>query len=463
VATGQTHYTVRSSDAGVLGIQLGTSFIPTDADGRIRLHYSPAFVARRLPAAAILRGQLAPNALVNQVAIIGVTAVGTSDVAATPVAARMHGVDIQAQLIENILDGTRLRRPSAARWLELLGLVILALLLIIFLPRLKPVYGVLIFLAGATALVLVSWFSFQRFSFLYDPTLPTAGSGLIVALLLTAGLSASDRRRRELDAALEAERIERFRIAGQLRAAREIQMGMLPDPKSIEGLRANVDFFAMLEPAQEVGGDLYDGFMLDAYRFCFLIGDVSGKGVPASLFMALTKTLCKSLARREKVPLGQLLRSVNEEISQDNPAFMFVTAVIGVMDIRNGDVQLCNAGHDAPVLLRVNQPPRWVDDARGPPLCVIEDFPYEVGRIQLEPGDILLLTTDGVTEAADQQYNMYGAARLLQCFSEDEKLDTAKLVCEKLYADIKRFTRDAPASDDITIMAVRFTGPLNDN
>jgi serine phosphatase RsbU (regulator of sigma subunit) len=133
------------------------------------------------------------------------------------------------------------------------------------------------------------------------------------------------------------------------------------------------------------------------------------------------------------------------------------------MDIRNGDVQLCNAGHDAPVLLRVNQPPRWVDDTRGPPLCVIEDFPYEVGRVQLEPGDILLLTTDGVTEAADQQYNMYGAARLLQCFSEDEKLETAKLVCEKLYADVKRFTRDAPASDDMTIMAVRFTGPLNDN
>jgi serine phosphatase RsbU (regulator of sigma subunit)/CHASE2 domain-containing sensor protein len=463
VATGQTHYTVRSGDVGMLGVQLGTSFIPTDAEGRIRLHYTPAFMARRVPAAAILRGQLAPNALINQVAIIGVTAVGTSDVAATPVAARMHGVDIQAQLIENILDGTHLKRPGAVRLLELLGLVILALLLIIFLPRLPPVYGVLIFLAGATALMLVSWFSFQRFGVLYDPTLPMAGSGLVVALLLTAGFSASDRRRRELDAALEAERIERFRIAGELRAAREIQMGMLPDPKAIEGLRANVEFCAMLEPAQEVGGDLYDGFMIDEYRFCFLIGDVSGKGVPASLFMALTKTLCKSLARREKVPLGQLLRSVNEEISQDNPGFMFVTAVVGVMDIRNGEVHLCNAGHDAPILLRVNQPPRWVDDVRGPPLCVIEGFPYESGRIKLEPNDILLLTTDGVTEAADQRYNMYGAARMMQCFTEDRKSYTAALVCEKLYADVKQFTQGAPASDDITIMAVRFTGPLNDD
>ena len=463
VATRQTHYTVRSNGAGLLGIQLGTSFIPTDGDGRIRLHYSPAFAGRGVSAAAILRGELAPGALANQVAIIGVTAVGISDVAATPVAARMDGVDIQAQVIENILDGTRLQRPDVARWLELLGLVILALLLIIFLPRLPPIYGVLVFLAGASALGLVSWLSFQGSGFLYDPTFPVAGNGLILALLLTAGFSASDRRRRELDAVLEAARVERFRIAGELRAAREIQMGMLPDPKAIEGLPANVEFFAMLEPAQEVGGDLYDGFMLDDRRFCFLIGDVSGKGVPASLFMALTKTLCKSLARREQVPLGQLLRAVNEDISRDNPAFMFVTAVIGVIDVRSGEVDLCNAGHDAPVLLRVNQPPQFLEDARGPPLGVIDDFPYEPGRIKLEPNDILLLMTDGITEAADQQYNMYGSARLLQCFSGNGRAHTATVVCEKLYADVKRFTQGAPVSDDITIMALRFTAPPGEN
>ena len=165
--------------------------------------------------------------------------------------------------------------------------------------------------------------------------------------------------------------------------------------------------------------------MLDDHRFCFLIGDVSGKGVPASLFMALTKTLCKSLARREQVPLGQLLRSVNEDISRDNPAFMFVTAVIGVIDVRSGEVDLCNAGHDAPVLLRVNQPPQFLEDARGPPLGVIDDFPYEPGQIKLESNDILLLMTDGITEAADQQYNMYGSARLLQCFSGNGRGHTA--------------------------------------
>jgi serine phosphatase RsbU (regulator of sigma subunit) len=459
VATRETYYTVQSSAAGMLGIKIGDSFIPTDSDGGIRLRYSPAHAGRRMPASAILRGELAPGALANQVALIGVTAVGISDVAATPVAARMDGVDIQAQLIENILDGTRLMRPVQVRWLELLGLVALALLVIFFLPRLAPVYGVAIYLAGAAVLGLVSWISFQHFSVLYDPTFPAAGNGLIVALLLTAGFSAADRRRRELDAALEAARVERLRMAGELRAAREIQMGMLPDPSAIAGLRANVEFFAMLEPAQEVGGDLYDGFMLDDQRFCFLIGDVSGKGVPASLFMALTKTLCKSLARREHVPLGQLLRSVNEEMSRENPAFMFVTAVIGVIDVVSGEVDLCNAGHDAPILLRVGQPPRLLDDPRGPPLCVIEDFPYERGQFKLENNDILLLTTDGVTEASDKQYKMYGLGRLLECLSGSGRPHTAALVCEKLYADVRRFTQGAPASDDITIMALRFTAP----
>jgi adenylate cyclase len=463
VATGQTHYTVRGTDSGMLGIQLGNSFIPTDADGSIRLHYSAALAARRVSAAAILRGELAPNGLANQVAIVGVTAVGLNDVVATPVSARMDGVDIQAQLIENILDGTRLTRSHLVLWLELLALVIFALLLIVFVPRLRPAYGVMLFLLGAMALGLASWISFQRFSVLYDSTFPAAANGFIVVCLLTAGFSASDRRRRELDAALAAERTERLRIAGELRAAREIQMGMLPNPQEIEGLPTIVDFFAMLEPAHEVGGDLYDGFMLDERRFFFLIGDVSGKGVPAALFMALTKTLCKSLARREQIPLEQLLRSVNEEISTENARSMFVTALVGVIDVRSGEVELCNAGHTPPVLLRVNQPPRLLDGAGGPPLCVIEDFRYESSRLKLEPNDILLLTTDGVTEAADQKYDMYGSERLLQCFSGNEQVYTATAVCEKLYEDVKQFVQGMPASDDITIMAIRFAARPGEN
>ena len=458
VATGQAAYSVRSDRQGIVGLQIGTSLIPTDRDGKLRLYYSLAHGARRVSAAAILRGALAPKALANQVAIIGASAVGISDVAATPVSARMDGVEIHAQLIENILYGTRLIRPASARWWELFALVALGVVLIVALPRRKPAVGVVLYCVLSATLVIASFIAFQKLHVLYDPTLPVVANGLLVGLLLTAGFSAALRRRRELDAELAVERNERLRAAGELRAAREIQMGMLPDPKAIDGMPANLDFYALLEPAQEVGGDLYDAFMLDEVRLFFMIGDVSGKGVPASLFMALTKTLCKSLARRERTELGQVLSSVNDEISRDNPTAMFVTAIIGVIDSSSGDVELCNAGHNAPILLHSKQAPRELDGAGGPPLCLDAGFTYPTQRLRLDDGDILVLITDGITEAENSRQAQYGVARTLQCLSNDATA-SATAICQKLYADVKQFTAEAPPSDDLTLLAVGFRGP----
>jgi adenylate cyclase len=454
VATGEKHYRVRSDHSGVLGVQLGDSFIETEHDGRLRLYFSPAYAGRRVSAAAILNGEIKPGALANQVAIIGATAVGVADVAATPIQPRMDGVEIQAQLIENILAGSRLRRPFAARWWELLALFAAALPLIAFQPRLRLLHGTVIFLTAATLIGIASLLLFRQSHFLFDPTLPTAGSALVFLLLLFAGFTASERRRRDLDLALEGERIERLRVAGELRAARDIQMGMLPDPRSIEGLPQALDFFAFLEPAQEVGGDLYDAFMLDEHRLCFMIGDVSGKGVPASLFMALTKTLSKSLARREHVPLEQVMRLVNDEVSRENPAAMFVTTIIGVIDARSGAVELCNAGHNPPIRLSSLGPPHQLDGASGPPLCVDEAFPYTTQRLQLDGGDLLLLITDGVSEAENGQQACYGTARMIECFAKIPS--DAAAACMQLHADVKRFTAGAPPSDDLAIVAIRF-------
>lgn len=455
VAAGEKQYSVRSDRSGVLGVQIGNSFIRTDRDGRLRLYFSPAYAARRISAAAILTGEVRPNALANQVAIIGATVVGVADVASTPVATRMDGVEIQAQLLENILLGSRLQRPPSVRWWELLALFAVALPLILYLPRFRPVSAVVIYLAGAALLAIVSLLLFRQFHFLYDPTFPVAGNALIVLLLLFAGFTASERRRRELDAALEEGRIERLRVAGEMRTARDIQMGMLPNPRAIEGLPRTLDFFALLEPAQEVGGDLYDAFMLDEHRLCFMIGDVSGKGVPASLFMALTKTLAKSLARREHVPVDQLLRMVNGEISRENSAAMFVTAIIGIIDARSGAVELGNAGHNAPILLRSTALPEEFAGAGGPPLCVDEEFPYTPQQLKLESGDILLFMTDGVSEAENQHRARYGSVRAIECFAGTRAADAAE-ACVKLHADVKKFTAGAAPSDDLTILAVGF-------
>ena len=161
VATGQLQYSVKTDSSGLVGVQIGDSFIPTDRDGRVRLHFSPAYAARRISAAAILRGELPAKALAHQVAIVGATAVGISDIAATPLAARMDGVEVQAQLVENLLYGSRLIRTAEARWWELAVFIALGFLLVILLPRLPPVQGVLIFLAAAAALVLGSFAFFS--------------------------------------------------------------------------------------------------------------------------------------------------------------------------------------------------------------------------------------------------------------------------------------------------------------
>jgi serine phosphatase RsbU (regulator of sigma subunit) len=457
MATGESHYTIRTSGNGVQGVQIGTSFIATDPDGRIRLHFSPAFAGRRVSALAILRGEMAAGALAKQVALIGLTGVGITDVVPTPVATRMDGLEVQAQLVENILEGSRLRRPPLMPWWELLAFLIMAAVLVLLLPRLRPVYGVVIFLTGAIIIATASVLFFLQAKILYDVIFPTGGNALILTMLLTAGFSAADRQRRKLNAALEAERMERFRVAGELKAAREIQMGMLPAPGAINGLPGHVEFYAKLEPALEVGGDLYDAFMLDEHHFFFLVGDVSGKGVPASLFMALSKTLCKSLARRQHEPLDALVRKVNQEISDENPAMLFLTAVIGVLDVRTGELEMCNAGHDAPILLRANDPPRAITGAGGPPLCVNEDFPYNFDRLVLQPGDMLMLITDGVTEAQNSAENFFGLQRVWSHLASVElQRCSAATVCEGLYEDVKRFSDGAAPSDDITIMAIRF-------
>jgi serine phosphatase RsbU (regulator of sigma subunit) len=242
-------------------------------------------------------------------------------------------------------------------------------------------------------------------------------------------------------------------------------MGMVPDPAAIKDLPTTIAFHALLRPAEAVGGDLYDALMLDAGRFFFLIGDVSGKGVPASLFMALSKTLCKSTALREHISTHELMSLVNEDLSRENAAGLFVAAVVGIIDICTGVVELCNAGHEAPILLRPGAVPSVLETAGGPPLCVLEDFPYASERVQLQTGDMLVMVTDGVTEAQDAAQNFYGLERTLAYLRTVQASRNGRhsvaAVCQGLYGDVKRFVKDAVPSDDITIVAIHFTAPLS--
>jgi serine phosphatase RsbU (regulator of sigma subunit) len=204
-----------------------------------------------------------------------------------------------------------------------------------------------------------------------------------------------------------------------------------------------------------VGGDLYDFYMLDRQHLFFVIGDVSGKGLPASLFMAVTKALAKSVALRGTEGVGAIVSTAGVEMSRENPEALFVTLVAGILDTESGDVELCNAGHDAPWLIGANGAGKVSMDG-GPPLCVLDDFAYPVTRRRLAPGDTLCLITDGVTEAMNAAGELYGSERLAAALAK-AGTEPGQMIAA-LHADVKNFVGAAEPSDDLTLLAVRFNG-----
>lgn len=459
VATGSPVLTVRSGDAGVAGVVLGGAFLPTDPDGALTLHFAPSHPQRRLSAARVLEGGLAADALAGQVAIIGVTALGTTDAPPTPIAGRMDGVEIQVQVLESLLQGARLTRPGFAPAIEAAALLLAGLLLVAALPALGPRRGVVLLLGLLGLLGGGAFAAFAMQQWLLDPGVPMLSTAAVYAALLASLLAVERRRARELDEELERQRVAAARLAGELDAARAIQMGILPDPALVPGLPSAVRVAVRLDPARSVGGDLYDLFMVDPERVFFAVGDVSGKGIPASLFMALSKTLCKSVVMRAAGTVADRITIANAEIARENPEMLFVTVAAGLLDVSSGELDLCIAGHDAPWLLRGGEPPRELDTLGGPPLCVMDEFDYPTDRFSLEPGDKLVLSTDGVTEAMDPHGALYGRERLLARLEALSPQATAQQVVDALVGDVNGFSAGTEQTDDLTVLVLEYRGP----
>jgi adenylate cyclase len=456
LAVRQQTVTLASGVGGVRGLHVGQSFLPLDADGKIRLHFSHTERKRWISALDLLQGKLDTNIFANKLVLIGATGLGLRDAPPTPVSKRMDGVEIQAQIIENLLAGSRLLRPGWTTRAEIALLLFLGGILILAGRDAPPWRLIVLYAVPAVVTVVTTFVMFTQSRLLLDPSPALLGSTLMAAFLLTAGFAHANRRRRALNRALELEKLETARMSGELGAAREIQMGILPDPKNIAGRPENIDFFALLEPAREVGGDLYDAFMVDDNRFFFVIGDVSGKGVGASLFMALSKALCKSAALRGETDLARIVGLASAEIARENPAMLFVAAVAGILNTETGLLQFCVAGHDAPILKSRDGSIRPLDSKGGPPFCVIEDFPYPIEEVQLDPGDLLVMFTDGVTEAQGADNIQFGLERVNAYLAQSERDADTEMVCGGLRDAVQVFTGGQPPFDDMAIIAVQY-------
>lgn len=246
------------------------------------------------------------------------------------------------------------------------------------------------------------------------------------------------------------------RMESELRIAHDIQMGLVPKVFPPFPEIREFDIYAVLKPAKEVGGDLYDFFFVDAKHLCFVIGDVSGKGVPAALFMAVAKTSIEITAWEIKNP-AEILDLLNKRILNDNDAAMFVTVFCGILNIETGQVTYVNAGHNPPLIISSAGVVKFLKGKGGLPAGVSETAVYEKEKFTLQPGDTIYLYSDGVTEAFNKDDEQFSEERL----AKEVRLraaDSLRGLVEGVLSKVSAFSEGVPQSDDITILALKYFG-----
>ncbi len=280
-------------------------------------------------------------------------------------------------------------------------------------------------------------------------------AGEVVALGgIDIDITERKRAREKLEEAYQIIRNQKERMEDELNIGREIQMSMLPLIFPPFPDHDEFSIYAMLEPAREVGGDFYDFFFIDDERFCVCIGDVSGKGVPSALFMAVTKTLIKSRTT-DDFSTASILTHVNTELSTDNKSCMFVTIFLGILNIRTGQLIYTNAGHNPPYLKRGGGALQRLDTRHGPVIGAVDGMVYEEQTDTLAPGDLLFMYTDGVTEEMDVDGQLFSEQRMAKLLMS-ETGDSAEEIVRDTVSAVKRFKGETEQSDDITVLALQF-------
>ena len=314
VATGARAVGIVAGANGVKGATLGSFFFPSDRNGRVYPYFMPFYDARFISAADLLDGSYDSGRLQGTAVLLGSSATGLADLSQTPLGL-MPGVEVWAQTLESMMTGNLLRRPGFLWRVEMTIILVAGLIVIFALPYQNPR------IAGTTLLVIVAILlgsaiaSFEFSKLLLDGVYPALSSALVFGVMLSENLRVAEAGRRRLAAELQHEREREARTDGELNAARSIQIGLLPRHFPGPPDRSDVDVFASIEPARMVGGDLYDFVLLDSGRLSFAIADVSGKGVPAALFMAMTKEVLHTATLRYRNALDRVFIEANAKIS----------------------------------------------------------------------------------------------------------------------------------------------------
>ncbi|MCD6211584.1 MAG: SpoIIE family protein phosphatase [Sulfurovum sp.] len=243
------------------------------------------------------------------------------------------------------------------------------------------------------------------------------------------------------------------RMQNELNVARDIQLSMVP---TVFPQDEAIDIFATLKPAREIGGDFYDAFMIDNESLCLCVGDVSGKGAPAALFMAMSKTLIKSYAYSD-FSTASIMTRVNDELCEGNDEHLFVTVFLAILNIHTGELRFTNAGHNYPYIIKEDKSLVTLNQKHGPIVAAMDGLVYKEDVITLDKFDTLFLYTDGVTEAMNSEEELYGEKRL-ENFLLSHDCKEVKSHVNLLMQDISDYENSADQTDDITVLSCFYSG-----
>ncbi|ATE64495.1 CHASE2 domain-containing protein [Rhizorhabdus dicambivorans] len=437
------------TDAG--HVMVGRQHVPVDESGDMLLRFGHFPSTQISSAVDLLRQGFPADAFAGQIVLIGLSATGTPDIVATPLEAEAFGTLVQGQAVDAILRGGWLDRPRWAAPLEWALGALLSLLILLLAARRR---WLLLPVGLAIALPIGCWLAFDLGSLLIDPLRPLLLAGATALGVAAATFVEARRERERLRGALVQEQIASAATGAELQAARSIQLGMLPPREDLAAFDPRLDIDALLEPAKSIGGDLYDVIRIDADRVAFLVGDVTGKGVPAALFMALSKALAKSVVLRGVPSLADAAFILNEELMRDNSESMNVTMLIGIIDLSSGETVLMSAGHEDPLHIGRDGAIAIHKLDGGPPFCIV-DFPYPDEPMKLAPGETLVIISDGVSEAQNGAGALFGHERLLEALQGKA---SATAMVDAMRDAVRVFEEGTDPTDDLTVMAIRYLG-----
>ena len=495
IAHAASNIVIQSGRYGVDSANIGKLHIPLQENGEAWLYFDKASRNRYISAVSILKGEVNENNIKGKLVLIGLTGLGLQDMISTPFGDRRPGVEAHAQFIEATEDGKFLVRPWWIKFLEIGIFLSLGTLILWWLPRTKlinielkndrrrpanlrtdPYTGInrrkntrairhlktsqIVTTFTGTSILLLAFglVFFHWLGFLFDSLNILIGLTILLASLYISAAIEESIQHKAAENALLHQRIHAAKINGEMEAASRIQLGTLPDAKTTFFDEYRFELEAFLEPVRHVGGDLYDFFMMDESHLFFVIGDVSGKGMPASLLMVVTKALLKSAALRGNDRIDVIVNMVNTEMSRENPEMLFVTGVAGILNVDTGLLNIINAGHDAPWLIHQDGSIERIEGLGSPPLGVIDEFEFPSRTVQLAQGDTLFMVTDGVTEAMNVEqvfYTVENVTTTLTTASARGGLPPVEIV-DYLKRDLRAFVGEADASDDITMLALRW-------